>query len=144
MSKNNILLFWEDDRDLKRMFSILLREHGYLVTTVASFDECVEACVYNSLVLLVIQRSINEMGLIHIFCDGLRLVRKIRAHSSIPFLPIIVGWADIPLKDRNQRYHEVFEAGANACFGAVFNVTVFLKQIRTLQSNPTLTGLVDR
>lgn len=143
MSKNNILFFWEDDRDIRRMFSTLLRGQGYLVTAVSSLDECVKACVYNSPMLLIIQRSINEMGIINVFGDGLHLVRELRAHANIPYLPIIVGWVDFPIKGRTPKQYDVFDAGANACFKAVFDIPVLLNQIKTLQNNPMLTGLAD-
>jgi len=141
MSKNNILFFWEDDRDIKRMFSTLLREQGYLVTIVSSLDECIKVCMHHSPLLLIIQRSINEMGIINVLGDGLHLVRELRAHVNIPYLPIVVGCVDFPIINRPPKQYDVFDAGANACFGAVFDVPVLLRQINALLKNPTLTGL---
>jgi len=144
MSKHRILFFWEDDEDLIKMFSIFLREHEYYVDSVKSFDECIESCEGNAPILLVIQRFINDFGFINDLGDGLEFVRKIRSHPNISYFPIIVGWADFPQKDKKQGYGEAFEAGANACFGSVFDTTDVLEQIRLLHNNPMITGLADR
>jgi len=141
MSKNNILFFWEDDRDIRCLFSTLLREQGYLVTTISSLDECVKACIHDLPMLLIIQRSINEMGIINVLGDGLHLVRKLRALANMPYVPIMVGWVDFPIINRPPKQYDVFDAGANACFPAVFDVRVLLGQINDLLKNPTLTGL---
>ena len=140
MSKNRILLFWEDDQDIIAMFSLYFQEHGYPVEDVKSFDECVEKCKSKTPILLIIQRFMEGYSI----SIGLEYVRKIRENTKINYFPIIVGWADFSHTDKKLGYHEAFEAGANACFGRVFDITEILEQVKLLHANPSLTGLVDR
>jgi len=138
MSENNILIFWEDDPDLVTMFSIFLQEHGYRVTGVESLDECIKECESKTPIVLIIQCFMEGST------AGLEYIRKIRTHPNIPYFPIIVGWADFPNIDDKHGYSEAFEAGANACFGRVFDITDVLKQVKLLHNDPALTGLIDK
>jgi hypothetical protein len=60
-----------------------------------------------------------------------------------------MGWADVASSDgQNQgwevAYQQVFNVGANACFGRVFDITNVLEQVRLLMADRSLTHLIDR
>ena len=56
-------------------------------------------------------------------------------------MPIIMGWADIFPHGQNQGwevgYQQAFDAGANACFGRVFDPTDVLEQVKQLMADRT-------
>ncbi len=136
--QNKILFLWEDDVDFVKMFSLFLQEHGYLMQSVKSFDECAESCKNQRPALLIIRSFVNEPR------DGLEFIRKIRLNSSVPYLPIVVGWADFADYNKQQEQKETFASGANAYFGRVFDITDVLREIEMLFNNPKATGIVDR
>lgn len=107
------------------------------MASVKSFEECAEICKSIPPSLLIVQRFVHESG------DGLRFVRLLKSDSSISHIPIIVGWADVSRDNSEHGYEEAFEAGANACFGRVFDIADVLRQIEELLDNPTATGIVD-
>jgi DNA-binding response OmpR family regulator len=106
--------------------------------SVKSFDECVEFCKNKLPALLIMRSFVNEPK------DGLDFIRKIRMDSSISYFPIIMGWADFTYKTTEQGYQEAFEAGANACFGRVFDITEVLEEVEILFNDPTATHVMDR
>jgi len=136
--QNKILFLWEDDVDFVKMFSLFLQEHGYLMQSFKSFDECVESCKNQRPTLLIIRSFVNEPR------DGLEFIRKIRLDSSIPYFPIIVGWADFADYNKEREQQETFASGANAYFGRVFDITDVLKEIEILLNNPRAMRIVDR
>jgi hypothetical protein len=137
-SDNRILLYWNEDQDMVNMFSFFLGEHGFLMENVESFDACLESCMSRPPILLIINRSLSWPN------DGLEHIRSIRSHPAISYFPIIMGQADLGLPGKERGYREGFEAGANACFGQVFDVTDVLALIKRLIDSPTATGLWDR
>ena len=138
INKNNILLLWGNDEDDINFFSFALREHGYFMESVKSFDECAEFCKNKPPVLLIMRSFLDEPR------DGLDFIRKTRTDSSISYFPIIMGWADITHQEKEQGYQEAFDAGANACFGRVFDITDVLEEIKILFNDPTATNVMDR
>lgn len=137
-SENRILLFWDRDQDMINMFSYFLGEHGYHVESASSAEACLEACLRRPPLLLVVYRSVNRPD------DGLELVRDIRSRSALPGIPVILGAADLGLVGKDRGYRQAFAAGANACFGQVFDISQVWAQIKTLINDPQAMGLMDR
>jgi DNA-binding response OmpR family regulator len=137
-SDNRILLWWNEDQDMVNMFSFCLGEHGFLMESVGSFDACLESCMSRPPILLIINRSGNWPN------DGLEHIRRIRSHPAISYFPIIMGQADLGLLGKERGYQEAFEAGANACFGQVFDIANVLALVKRLIDHPAATGLWDR
>ncbi|MFZ6030436.1 MAG: hypothetical protein ACOYYS_22230 [Chloroflexota bacterium] len=129
-----------NDFDTHCMFSIFFEGYGHQVDIAKSFDDCFEICKNQPPTVLMIHRCIHNPN------DGLDFIRKIRSCSDIPYFPVIVGWADYPFNrgEKHRHYEVAFEAGANACFGAVFDTTDVLRQVETLAANPEAKGLIDR
>ena len=137
-TENNILLLWEYDDDLIKMFSFFFQEHGLLINSVRSFEQCFEVCRSEPPDLLIVRSFVNEPR------DGLEFIRKIRLDSSISYFPIVVAWADVPRDHTGEGYQEAFEAGANAYFGRVFDITDVKQEIELLLRDPMATGIMDR
>lgn len=74
----------------------------------------------------------------------LDLIQRLRSNSRIPYIPIIVGSAGFTRSEKESGYQEIFQAGANACFGYPFDVKDILEQVKVLARNPSVTHLVDR
>jgi CheY-like chemotaxis protein len=137
-NKNKILLLWEDDEDLVKVFSLFLHEHSYSTHSVKSFDECVDVCKTDPPTVLIIRSSVNEPR------DGLAFLHRLRLDSSISYFPIIVGLAHFNYDIIEHAQKEAFDAGANACFGYPFDITDVLEEIKVLFNDPTAQGIVDR
>ena len=81
--------------------------------------------------------------------DGLTLCQQLR-NSPVPLatMPIIMGWADIVPHGADSNWkvvcQQVFEAGANACLGRVYNPVDLLELVELLLADPTKTHLMDR
>jgi CheY-like chemotaxis protein len=136
--QNKILFLWEDDVDFITVFSLVLQEHGYSMQSVKSFDECIESCKNQQPKLLIVRSFVNEPR------DGLGFIRKIRLDSSVPYFPIMVGWADFADYNKQREQQETFASGANAYFGRVFDITDVLREIDMLLNNPKATEIIDR
>jgi CheY-like chemotaxis protein len=137
-SQTNILLFWGEDEDYAKMLSVYLQKSGYSTTSVKSFHECVKFYESNPPSLLIMRSFIDEPR------DGLEFIQRIRQESGISYFPIIVGWADFSYEKREQGYQEFFAAGANACFGSVYDITDVFEEIEVLLKDPRATHLMDR
>jgi DNA-binding response OmpR family regulator len=138
MAESKILIFWDDDKDIVNMFTYFFREHGFFVDSVNSIDECVEFCSKTPPAILIINRSPFQSG------NVLSFVKEIRSNPSISYFPIIIGGANFTSDRRVNGYHEGFAAGANACFGHVFDITDVLEQVKILIEDPTTKELVDK
>jgi hypothetical protein len=55
-----------------------------------------------------------------------------------------MGHVDPPSSRQEEVYQNIYNAGANACFGRVYDITDVLELIEILLKNPTATGLMDR
>jgi DNA-binding response OmpR family regulator len=138
MAENRILIFWDNDKDIVNMFTYFFREHGFFADSVNSFEECLEFCSKTPPSVLIIDRSPFQSG------NVLSFVREIRSNSNISYFPIIVGGTNFTINKKADGYTEVFAAGANACFGHVFDITDVLEQVNTLIEDPTTKELVDK
>ena len=139
MLKEKILFLWEDgDEDIIKMFFLFFQQHGFLTDKVESFDECVEFCKNTPPSILITCRLRHQPNAI------LDLVKQLRSNASIPYVPIIVGYADFPRKEQEAGYQAIFQAGANACFGYPFDITDVLEIVKILARNSRVTNLVDR
>ncbi len=131
------------DRDEINMFTFFFAHHGLSVQGVTSIEEGLHICLTAPPGLLIVLRCIEQMD------DGLRLCQQVRtAAAELAKMPIILGWADMFRNVENQNwetdYQQAFDAGANACFGRVYDITDVLEQVNLLLTDPTLTQLVDR
>ena len=138
MLKEKVLFLWENDEDIIKMFFVFFQQHGFLTDKVESFDECVEFCKNTPPNVLITCRLRDQPDTI------LGLIQRLRSDSSIPYIPIIVGYADFTHKEKESGYREMFQAGANACFGYPFDIKDVLEQVKVLAQNPSATNLVDR
>lgn len=129
------ILVSSDDIDLVAVFKDILGKKGFHFRSVSTADECLTECLRKPPDILLIF-STSDYLTNHDLC------RQIRSDITIYF-PIIVGKADIVYPDRRDGYQQAFEAGANACFGIVFDIDDILELINTLLADPSLTGLVD-
>ncbi len=141
-SSPRILCVLQDQDDIK-LFTFFFTKHGFVVQGVCSVEEGLQVCRTDPPDLLITLRLVQESE------DGLRLCRQVREFSAqLSTLPIIMGWADIFPHGQNQDweagYQQAFDAGANACFGRVFDITDVLEQVKLLIADRTLTHLIDR
>jgi CheY-like chemotaxis protein len=136
MLKEKILFLWENDQDIIKMFFMFFQQYGFLTDKVESFDECVEFCKNTSPNVLITCRLRHQPDTV------LELIQRLRANPNIPYVPIIVGYANFTRKEAG--YKEIFQAGANACFGYPFDIKDVLEQVKVLTQNPSVTNLVDR
>jgi len=141
-SPQRILCVFQDQDDIN-LFTYFFTNHGFTVQGVCSVEEGLQVCLTDPPDLLITLRLIRTSE------DGLRLCQQLRESSTrLSTLPIIIGWADIFPHDPNQdweaAYQQAFDAGANACFGRVFDITDVLEQVRLLLADRTLTHLIDR
>ncbi len=141
-SSQRILCVLQDQDDIN-LFTFFFTKHGFAVQGVCSAEEGLQVCLTDPPDLLITLRLIQASE------DGLRLCQQLRETSAgASTLPIIMGWADIFPHGQNQDweagYQQAFHAGANACFGRVFDITDVLKQVKLLTADRTLTHLIDR
>ena len=138
MSEERILFFWEDDEDLVKVFFLFFQEHGFITEKVESPDECVEACKKIPPHVLVLCCSPHQPS------NVLSFIHLLRSDSTIPYIPIIVGYANFAKNEKEAGHHAIFRAGANACFGHPFDLEDILQQVEILIEDPTKTNLVDK
>jgi CheY-like chemotaxis protein len=141
-SSQRILCVLQDQDDIN-LFTYFFANRGFAVQGVCTVEEGLQVCLTDPPDLLIILRLIREPE------DGLRLCQQLREPSTgLSTLPIIMGWADIFPHSQNQdwgvAYQQAFDAGANACFGRVFDITDILEQVELLMADRTLTHLIDR
>ena len=115
------------DQDEVNLFIYFLTPHGFKVQGVTSIEEGLQICLTDPPDLLTVLRIIAKAA------DGLLMCRRARtASAELAKMPIILGWADVFRNVENQNwetdYQDAFDAGANACFGRVHNVTDVLEK----------------
>ena len=121
-----------------KMFSIFFRDRGFIVDNINSYEQCFDSCVTNPSHVLITDCSFSQPNIV------LEFIRKFRAHPHISYIPIIVGNANFADNKEEYGYVEFFRAGANACFGHVFDIEEVLKQIKILIDKPTTKNLIDK
>lgn len=143
MKPSHKILCVLQDQDDVELFTFFFTKHGFTVQGVCSTEEGLRVCLTNPPDVLITLRRVQESE------DGLHLCQQLRKSStSLSALPIIMGWADISPYTENRgweaMYQQAFDAGANACFGRVFDITDVLEQVGLLMADQTLTHLIDR
>jgi CheY-like chemotaxis protein len=137
-SPAQILIVWDDDKDMIRMFTYVLEKDGHVVQSATSWDEGLTTCLRQPPDLMIVHRLLDEQN------KGLEFCKQVRSEVALPNFPIIVGWADIGASNWKDGYQQAFDAGANACFGRVFDIADVIEQVWILLDNPSVTNLVDR
>lgn len=131
-------MFVEDDVDIINMFVYVFEKSGYKAYPIQSYAEAFAACVAQAPDILII-------GLLPFSPDeALGLCRELRTTITNLRFPIIMGHVDPPSSRQEEVYQNIYNAGANACFGRVYDITDVLELIEILLKNPTATGLMDR
>lgn len=143
MNQSQKILCVLQDQDDINLFTYFFTEHGFTVHGVCSVEEGLQVCLTDPPDLLITLRLVQKPE------DGLRLCQQLRASTDkLSTLPIIMGWADMFRYGQDQGwdadYQQAFDAGANACFGRVFDVTDILELVELLMIDRTLTHLIDR
>lgn len=133
MDEQKRILIFINDSDFEKMISLFLQERGFSVEISSSPEDCIQKCKGSTPDILLTSRFalINE--------PGLQLIQQLRSDTSIPYFPILVGWADVAGGDSD--FHDVFAVGANSAFGYVFDVRKVLKEIHILLENPQSTRI---
>jgi CheY-like chemotaxis protein len=139
MVSARIFIIWNNEVMIN-LFAYALEQTGYITQSAYSYEDGFAACVRQPPDLLVIPRFIVQQD------DGLDFCRQVRGTPPLSRVPIIVGYADLA-RNRvkwEEAYQQAYEAGANACFGRVFDIGDVLEQITILLANPAVTNLVER
>lgn len=137
MTIQSVLVIWNDP-DFKTLFQFTLERHGYEVFLANSFEQGLTVCRQNQPDLLIMPHYQIDLE------NGLDFCRKLRTDDVFGKLPIILGFIDHLPREWRQAYKPAFAAGANACFGRVFDISDVLEQVSLLLADPTLTHLPDR
>ncbi len=138
MSKEKILFFWENDEDLIKMFFLFFQQHGFLTAYVETPDDCIGFCKSTPPNVLVVGCVPGQPS------EVLSFIHRFRSDTSIPYIPIIVGYANFANNEKEAGDHQMFKAGANACFSHPYDINDVLEQVKILVRDPTITNLVDR
>ncbi len=134
MNTISVALIWNEEHDLILMVQLLCRERGYVFQHFRGFAGVQEHWQHHPPSVAIIKRSLDTID------DGLAFCRTIRADYQLHHLPLIIGWADMP----RQPFEEAYEAGANGCFGRVFDIGGVFTMVERLAQDPTQTQLVDQ
>lgn len=122
--------------DKNLMLTIFFRGHGYEVLTALSLDEAAETYFQRPPDLFLLDRTIHERD------DGIQFCKDVRTTPALARTPVVVMMADITPQMFDSRI--LFDAGANAIFGKVFDISRLLETVQILLENPQMTGLIDR
>ena len=134
MQQLSIALAWDDDREFLLVTQHICHERGYLLQHVTTFDAAYEGWLQQAPAIAIIKRSLQRDN------DGLAFCTALRADAQLKALPIIIGWADMT----GHSFEEAYAAGANGCFGRVFDIGGVFTMIERLVGEPTCTYLVDQ
>jgi CheY-like chemotaxis protein len=130
-----ILVFW-DDTDIIQALSHFFERDGDAVLSARSYDEALLACQRRPPDILILLRFMQQHQGIE---DGIEFRRHLPEWPNLPRFPIIVGYVE-----GASARQKVFDAGANGCFGRVFDPNDVLEEVKILLAAPTTTHLVDR
>jgi hypothetical protein len=133
-----VCVIWPEgyDEDML-LFKVLCKEKGYTFQYFPSIASGYESINDNQPEVIVIKRFV------HLQDDGIDFCKQIRQDESNSRISLIVGWADIR-RDSFGTFEETYSAGANGCFGRVYDIVGVFKMIDSLLENPTLVGLADQ
>ena len=134
MTTISLAFVWNEEPDMILLMGYLCREHGYTLHSFTNLAGVHEQWHQQPPTVAIIKRSLETVD------DGLAFCRTIRADYHLQHVPLIVGWADMP----RQPIEEAYEAGANGCFGRVFDIGGVFTMVEQLAQDPTRTQLVDQ
>jgi len=126
---------YDDDMSL---FKYLCKEKGYLFQHVSDLKLGYEHLKSNQPDVIIVKRYI------HLQDDGIDFCKQIRHNERYSKIPLIVGWADIRGGGPFGTFEEAYLAGANGCFGRVYDIAGVFQMIDSLLENPTLEKLADQ
>ncbi len=133
MEPKGKILYLDDDEDIRKLFTVFFEEQGYALDAVSAQAECFAICEKFHPDILILSRFIND--------EDFQLLNSIRGNENIPYIPIVVQVYKIKDEKWVQR---IFTAGANACYGGVFDIGDLIQIVDQLLENPKTTGIVDR
>jgi CheY-like chemotaxis protein len=134
MSAISIGFVWNDDPAMLLVMQYLCHERGYVLQSFTSFPDAKDHWRQHPPTVAIIKRWLTSAD------DGLVFCRAIRADGDLRHLPVIVGWADM----QQQPFEEAYVAGANGCFGRVFDIAGVFAMVELLAYNPAETHLFDQ
>lgn len=98
--RKNVLVV-DDAPLMQALLGDMLGEEGFLVTAARTADDARQALAAGQIDLVLLDCTLPD-------CDGLDMLREIRAHPNRALLPVIV----ITACDRDEHLADAFEAGA--------------------------------
>ena len=120
------VIIWTDP-ETRWLFTAAFKRAGYnpSVDWFNNIEDGLNACIENPPDLLIVQRTVGKQD------DGFELCRQLREIESLPYFPIVIGFIDVWQK------WEIgsalgYQAGADLCFGRVFDVVKVVKDISKL------------
>lgn len=106
---------YDDDMSL---FKTLCKEKGFTFQYFSSVISGYKCIKDNQPNVVIVKRTVLSQD------DGLVLCRQIRQDEHNSKNPLIAGWADI-----RGTFEEAYLAGANGCFGRVYNIVGVFQMI---------------
>ena len=134
---SRILIIW-DEIDIVNLFLHVFKTPEYVIETATNLNDGVAIIKNDPPDLLIIPRRGEREN------DGFEFCQQLRINSEIPRFPVIVGWADELDLSPRECIQQVFEIGANACFGRVFDISDIVPLVNMLLEDPSLNKLADR
>jgi CheY-like chemotaxis protein len=134
MTTLSLAFVWNEDRDIIVLTDHICRQRGYTFQPFTTFAGVQKQWQDHPPTVAIIKRSLDSID------DGLAFCRTIRADYQLQRLPLIIGWADMP----RQPFEEAYQAGANGCFGRVFDIGGVFTMVERLARDPTRRQLVDQ
>jgi DNA-binding response OmpR family regulator len=133
MTAVSLALIW-DDTDMRILFEFLCKQRTYELQIYHDFRGTVDQLHRITPTVLIIKRSL------YAFDDGIDFCRQLRHSKTLAFIPIIIGWADLGV----DAFERAYAAGANGCFGRVYDIEGIFTMISALVHDPSQTRLVDQ
>ncbi|HEY7064538.1 MAG TPA: response regulator [Chloroflexota bacterium] len=119
MRPQPVVLVVDDDESLGSLVRAALEPEAYTVETVTAARPGLARLEAGAVDLVLLDVMLPDV-------DGLELCRRIRAHPSLPYIPIIMLTALAEPADR----HAGFSAGADDYLGKPFSVQELLDRVR--------------
>lgn len=138
-----ILVTWPDrsyDAIYAHVLSRIFPAPGYRWVHVSSVEETLEQLSTNNYDIIITLRDVMFLD------DGIELCRAIRTETKFKHTstPIIIGWIDVGRNSYYEGSKLSILAGANGCFGRVFDMNGVKQMVDTLLDDPTVTDLHDQ
>jgi CheY-like chemotaxis protein len=130
----SICLIWNDDHEVALLFKFVCQQHVYQLQYYDTIALAYDHLLQDTPQVIVAKRSLTSLD------DGIDFCRYSRSHPQLQHIPIIVGWADLG----PDGFERAYQAGANGCFGRVYDIEGIFDEIQALIEDPTRTRLVDQ